>query len=391
MNRSKKRIIVHAVLVLVVLGVGLAGFYLLKSVRKAPERQQTEEPLPIVRAVPVTIKDMKMKIVSEGTVRPLAETRIVPQVGGKVISVSDNLVNGGSFKEGDLMLEVEPEDYEIALILARAGLREAESSYQTALQESKAAASEWKKVHPDTEPPDLVARKPQLQAALASRQAREADVKKARLDLERTKIYAPFDCRVSEEQVDKGQYVSFGQAVATLYSTEAVELVVPVESSELSWFDVPGFTSEREKGSPAEVCAEVAGRMHTWEGEVVRAQGKIDEKTRMVNVVIKVADPYETVPPLVPGQFAEVKISGRTVRDAAVIPRAALREENTVWAVSRESNRLHIRTVDVVYMGPQGAVVRDGLKSGESVAVSTLKGVTDGMEVKQVITGRGDS
>lgn len=390
MNRPI-RIVAHAVLALAVLGAGVAGFYLLKSGREAPQRQQHEETLPIVRTVPVEIKDMDMTITADGTVSPVSETRIVPQVGGKVVRVSDELVDGGVFQKGELMLEVEPDDYEIALVLARAGLREAESSYQTALQESRAAISEWEKQHPDSEPPPLVARKPQLKAALANKEAREADLEKARLNLERTKIYAPFDCRVSQKQVDLGEYVSVGQSLATLYSTKAMEIVVPVESRDLAWFDIPGFTSKGDKGSPAKIFADVAGIKSTWQGEVIRAQGKIDEKTRMVNVVIKIPDPYETIPPLVPGQFAEAEIYGSTIRDAAVIPRAALREENTVWAVDPESDRLYIRNVEVAYTGPQGVVVREGLNPGESVGVSPVKGVTDGMKVKAVNTGPGDS
>ncbi|MFW6011578.1 MAG: efflux RND transporter periplasmic adaptor subunit [Desulfosalsimonas sp.] len=384
------RIIIHAVVALVVLGAGLAGFYVLKTSREAPQRVQRAEPLPIVRIAPVLIKDRDMTITAEGTVRPLAETRIVPQVSGKVVRASENLVNGGSFKKDDLMLEIEPDDYEIALILARAGLREAESSYQTALQESRAAAAEWEKLNPGKEPPDLVAKKPQLQAALANLEAREADVKKARLNLERTKIHAPFDCRVSQEQVDRGQYVTAGQGLATVFSTRTAEIVVPVESRDLAWIDIPGFTSGNDKGSPAKVSADIAGKRYTWEGGIIRAEGRIDERTRMVNVVIRVQEPYEKVPPLAPGQFAEVEISGRTLRDAAVIPRAALHGENTVWAVDTDSGRLYIRSVDVAYMGDYGAVIRSGLKPGESVAVSPVKGVTDGMKVKAVDTGRGD-
>ncbi|MFW5930176.1 MAG: efflux RND transporter periplasmic adaptor subunit [Desulfosalsimonas sp.] len=389
MNRPG-RIIIHAVAALAVLGAGIAGFYVLKSTRDAPQRHQRGEALPIVRIAPVSIKDIDMTITADGTVSPLAETRIVPQVSGKITRVSEKLVNGGAFEKGELMLEIEPDDYEIALILARAGLREAESSYRTALEESRAAVKEWEKLNPGTDPPDLVAKKPQLQAAIANREAREADLKKARLNLERTKIYAPFDCRVSEEQVDRGQYVSAGQGLATVFSTGAAEIVVPVESRDLAWIDIPGFTSREDKGSPVEVCADVAGRQCSWTGEVIRVQGKIDEKTRMVNVVIRVSDPYGTLPPLAPGQFAEVEISGRTIRDAAIIPRAAVHEENTVWAVDPDSGRLYIRNVDVAYMGRQGAVIRHGLKTGESVAVSPVKGVTDGMEVKAVNTGHGD-
>ncbi|MFW6082141.1 MAG: efflux RND transporter periplasmic adaptor subunit, partial [Desulfosalsimonas sp.] len=309
------RITVHVLLALAVLAAGFAGFFILKSFRKPPERQQVEKPLPIVRTVPVTIKDRKVSVRADGTVVPLAETKIVPQVAGKVVHVSGKLVNGGVFEKGELMVQIEPDDYEIGLILARAGVLDAESSYQTALEESRAAVREWEKMNPGSEPSDLAAGKPRLKAAYARRQAREADLEKARLELDRTRIYAPFDCRVSQEQVDEGQYVSPGQSLATVYLTRAVEIVVPVESTDLEWIDVPGFTTGGAKGSPAGIFADVAGTRQTWQGEVVRANGKIDENTRMVNLVIRVPDPHESLPPLLPGQYAEVEISGRSIQD----------------------------------------------------------------------------
>lgn len=389
MNRNI-RIFVHIVLALAIVGIGLAGLHFLKAGRPALGRQEPAPSLPIVRTVPVTVKDMKMTVSGEGTVGPLAEVQVVPQVSGKVIHVSENLVNGGSFKEGELLLAIEPDDYEIAVTLARAGLRDAESKYQSALEESRASVSEWKRIHPETEPPPLVAKKPQLEAARANLEAARANLEKARLNLERTKIHAPFNCRVSAEQVGEGQYVTPGQPLATLYSTDAAEIVVPMQSSDLQWFDVPGFTAGQGNGSAARVFADAAGRRRSWRGRVVRVQGKIDENTRMVKVVIRVEDPYAAIPPLAPGQFAKVEISGRTIPDAAMIPRAALRGQNTVWSVNPETGRLYIRTVDVAYLDERGAVVRGGIKPGEHVAVSVLKAVTDGMEVKPVYISGGD-
>ena len=380
----KIRIVVHFVLALALIGLGLAGFYMLRSSKEALGRKAPEVSLPLVRTVPVEIRDVEMKLSGQGTVRPTAETRIMPQVSGKVVRVAENLVNGGTFQKGELLLAIEEADYRIAVTLARAGLREAENTYQTAREESLSAISEWQRLHPDQPPPPLVAKKPQLEAALANLEAQQANLEKARLNLRRTRIRAPFNCRVSAEQVDIGQYVAPGQALATLYATDAVEIVVPMESGALKWFDVPGFTADGRKGAPVQVTAQVAGGRHSWKGRAVRVQGKIDENTRMVNVVIRVAGPYATKPPLAPGQFAEVEIAGRTIPEAAVIPINAIHEENTVWAVNPVNNRLHIREVDIAYMDARGAVVQQGLNPGEHVAVSVIKGVTEGMRVKYV-------
>ncbi len=385
------RILVHAVLALAIIIVAVAGFQMLKSSRQALGRQEPQIPLPIVRTVPVSIEDLDMVLSGEGTVRPLAEVQIVPQVNGKVLEVSENLVNGGSFQKGELLLAIEPDDYEIAVTQSRAGLREAESTYQSVLQESQASISEWRGLYPDTPPPSLVAKEPQLQAARAQLESQKAGLEKARLNLDRTRIHAPFNCRISAEQVDEGQYVAPGQALATLYSTEAVEIVVPMESSALQWFDAPGYTTDQKEGSRADVIAEAAGRRTVWKGRVVRVHGKIDENTRMVNVVIRVAGPFAKNPPLAPGQFVEVEIAGGKIRDAAVIPRAALREQDVVWAVDPEESRLYIRRVKVAHLDYRGAVVQSGLNPGEHVVVSLLKAVTDGMKVLFVEAGRKDA
>jgi RND family efflux transporter MFP subunit len=387
---QKIRIIVQIVMVVVIIFAGLAGFYVLKSGRQSLERQQVQPSLPIVRTVPVVFGDLDMVISGEGTVFPLAEVQIVPQVSGKVIRISEKLVNGGAFKKGDLLLKIEPDDYEIVVTQARAGLREAESTYQNISQESRAAIREWKSLNPDIPAPALVAKEPQVKAALAQVKAQEANLEKALLNLERTNIYAPFDCRVSAEQVDAGQYVSPGQALATVYSTEAAEIVVPMESRSLRWIDVPGFTTDQKQGSDVNVEVDTGGSIQTSQGRVVRAHGKINENTRMINLVVRVDDPFGKIPPLAVGQFTQIKIFGHKVNDAALIPRAALREQNTVWAVDPKEGLLYIRKAKVAHFDSRGVIVTGGVNAGEHVVVSVLKTVTDGMKVQYVASSDKD-
>ncbi|MFO7839853.1 MAG: efflux RND transporter periplasmic adaptor subunit [Desulfosalsimonadaceae bacterium] len=382
--KKSVRILIHAGLALAFIAAGAAGFKMLKSGRDALGRHQPSVPLPLVRTLPIDIGSIDLKITGEGTVEPVQQSQIAPQVDGRVTRISESLINGGSFAKGDLLVAIDPRDYEIAVTLSEANVKEAQSQYETALQESEAAINEWERIHPEEAPPPLVAKKPQLEAARANLEAQKANLKKARLDLERTRITAPFDGRVASEQVDTGQYVSPGQELAKIYATSAVEIAVPLENNELNWFDVPGFTTDDGQGSKAVVRARVAGRERTWQGSVVRAKGKINTETRMVSVVIRVPDPYSSKPPLSIGQFAEVEISGKTLSDAAVIPRAALHEKNRVWVVDPEQGRLYFRSVSVARMDKRGVVVKSGLKKGDQAVVSPLKGATDGMRVRHV-------
>jgi RND family efflux transporter MFP subunit len=181
--------------------------------------------------------------------------------------------------------------------------------------------------------------------------------------------------------VDIGQYVTPGESVATLYGTEAVEIVLPLESKHLQWFHVPGFTGGDDEGARATVRVNIAGQVREWPGRVMRAEGRIDEKTRLINVVVRVEEPYARKPPLAVGLFARVEIEGRTLERAALLPRAALRTGNQVWVVD-DDQRLRFRSVQVARVAKEGVLVEAGLESGERVMVSQLKAVTDGMKVR---------
>jgi RND family efflux transporter MFP subunit len=354
------------------------------------KRRKPSTPVPVVRTATVTAGPQVVHVLGEGTVRPLREINLVPQVGGKVVYISSSLVNGGKFGEGETLLRIDPVDYELAVTLAEAKVKNSESLLRLAEEEAAAAREEWRLLHADEskleeEPPPLVAKEPQLAAAIAGLKADRADLDRAVLNLKRTVLQAPFTGRVSQEDVGIGQYVSPGQPLASLYSTEVAEIVVPLEDENAFWFHIPGFTPGKGPGAPATVRARIAGREQAWTGKVVRTEGKLDERTRTMNVVVQVKDPYAEKPPLAVGLFVTVDIQGRTLPSAAPIPRAALREGNMVWVVENDE-RLRFRKVEVARIQGDQALVKAGLDNGEKIVVTPLKAVSDGMAVRTVAT-----
>jgi len=381
-----KKHAVHILITICVLFVGLLGMRTLTSSKKEVKRAKPTVQPPMVRTMEVRAEERRIRIHAEGTVRPVQEVNLIPQVSGEVTYVSPALTDGGEFRKGDLLLQIDPRDYELAITLAEAGVKDAQTHLELMEQEAEAAREEWKRHSGNGNgnnlpPPRLVAKEPQLTAARARLSAARAELAKARLALERTRIRAPFAGRVSHEQVDIGQYVAPGASLATLYSTGTVEIVLPLENEKLRWFEVPGFTSKTGSGAPVTVYAVIAGEPVEWAGQVVRSQGRLDERTRMVNVVVQVEDPYIRRPPLVPGLFVEVEITGRALPEAAVIPRSTLHENDVVWIVNEE-NRIVFRPVDVALIQGDHVVIRTGLATGERLVLTPLKTATDGMRVR---------
>jgi len=390
MSRTSK-ILIQGIIAIIVIAIGVTGFMKLKAGKKELEKKPPKIPLPIVRTITVTNTPMQIIVTGQGTVSPVNEIQMVPQVSGKVVEISPALVNGGMFKKGEVLLFLESVDYEIAVTAAKARVKEAESTFAQVTQDAAAAIAEWKSINSDEDPPPLVAKKPQTASALAKLEAERANLKEAALNLARTRIIAPFNGRVASENVDAGQYVTPGQSLAVLYGTNTAQIVVPLEDQDLFWFDVPGFTTDNYPGSVAEVKAIVAGRESAWTGCVVRSEGRINALSRMHNVVVQVEKPYASVPPLTIGQFVEIRICGQTIDQATIIPRVAMHANHTVWVVDSTDSRLYFRQVDVARSSHAGIVVREGLADGERVVVSALKAVSDGMKVRFVDNDGGKS
>jgi RND family efflux transporter MFP subunit len=186
-----------------------------------------------------------------------------------------------------------------------------------------------------------------------------------------------------------GQYVSPGQGLATLYATDAAEIVVPMEDRDLFWFHVPGFTGDAPEGSEAEVSGQIAGQNLLWKGRVVRSEGQVNERTRMVHVVVQVEKPYAEKPPLAVGVFVTVNIKGSFLEKAVIIPRSALHPGDKVWVVD-EKGSLEFRDVDIARFSTRGVVIKGGLSDGEQIVVSPLKAVSDGMQVRPVLVTKED-
>lgn len=386
---AKKRRVFHFTITIILIELGILIMITLTAGKPCLEKRKSVPVLPVVQAIKIKTGSRSVIIQGEGTARPFKEILLVPQVGGKIVFVSPNLVNGGEFEKGDTLLRIDPVDYRLAVTLAKAKVKEAESDLEMATEETTAAREEWHLhynggLESAKKPPPLVAKEPQLAAARARLEGDRADFRKAVLNLERTELKAPFSGRVSEESVDIGQYVSPGQSLAHLYSTEAAEITLPLEDKELFWFHVPGFTSGSSPGSEAIIQADIAGLKRTWSGRVVRVEGKLDEQTRMINVVVRVKNPYSGKPPLAMGLFVTVNIKGSTISDAAVIPRAALRQGDVVWLV-KDDGRLHFSKVDVARIQGEEVLIKSGLVNGDIVVTSSLTVVSDSMTVRTVL------
>lgn len=381
------------ILPVLVLLAALAGArYIIGQRPEAPQFQPPQVPVSI-EAIRVEPEDYQVFVRSEGTVEPRTESTLIPQVSGKIVEISPTFREGGFFEEGDVLVKLDPRDYELAIASAEAQVAQAQSALEQELAQAEVVADDWRML--GREAPELGLRKPQIAAARATLLSAQAQLERARFDLARTRIRAPYDGQVLEKSVDVGQFVSQGTVLARVYATDYVEIRLPLANRQLEFVDLPerfrGETAQRGTAGPEVVVSATIGRREwSWTGRVVRAEGAIDTLTRQLFVVAQVDDPYEPgpdgQPPLRIGQFVEVRIAGRKLEDAFVLPRSALRDSDTVLIVDEEQ-RLQRRDVEVAWTEKEEVVVVGGLRPGEVINVTPLAVAADGTLVSATVDG----
>jgi len=349
-----------------------------------PDRQARSPDAPSVLTIPALKGPGELSVKAHGTVVPKTESNLVAEVAGRIVAVSPSMVSGGFFSRGDVLLEIERIDYEAALEQARAALASAESELANA--EITFDRAEELAATQAVSQADLDKALNQLNLSRAGQRQATAALAQAERDLERTRVTAPYDGRVRSERVDTGQFVSRGESIATLYSTDYAEVRLPVKDQDLAYlpFTLARTDSPAAAKTKAILRAEFAGGSYAWEADVVRTEGELDPLSRVVNVIAQVADPYEPAdgaPPLMVGLFVEADIIGNTVEDVIMVPSAALQTGNRIYVVDN-GNRLSFRDAEVVFLNAEIAYVRVDVADGEQICVTALDDAVEGQSVR---------
>ncbi len=383
---TRRQRLIRIALPILILLLGVAGMRLLMLSRQAPPKQPRGNPGVLVEALAVEPRDHAVQVVATGTVQPRQEAAITPQVSGRIQRLASGFQAGGLFRQGELLFEIEAVDYQLAVERAAAALARAEVDQALVEGQARVAREEWFRLHPEAgEPPPLVVQEPQLKNARAAVAAARAGLEQARLDLERTRVKAPFDCRIRSEEAEIGQFVRAGTPVAQVAGTAAVDILVPLPLEELQWLQVPR-AGNGGPGSPAQVRLPGQGA-EGWRGRILRSLGEVDSHSRMARLVVGVDDPYGLRggapgrPALEVGMFVEVELGGSTLAGVVPIPRAALREGGMVWTVD-DQQRLHLQPVTVTRLEGEQVLVGEGLRSGDRVVLTRISGAAEGLPLR---------
>lgn len=363
--------------ILVVLGfVGLLALSI--ALNKKPEEKKRSFSTLAVMADYATQDNKQLMVKTQGEARPRTEIDLVPEVGGKIIYVSPNFIEGGIIRRGETLLRIEDADYKVAVIRAQANVAQAEQVLVREEAEGAIARQDYEELGRG-DPSPLALRLPQQAQAKAALQAAQAEVEAAELQLTRTEVRAPFSGRVRTKSSDLGQFVSPGRTLGRIFSTDIVQVRLPLTDEDMSKLDIPvAYVAKNRASAPdVKLSATIAGETRQWAGKIMRTDSTYDTQTRALFAFAEVFDPYgkgaaEGGYPLAPGLFVDAEIVGKTFDDVIVLPRDGLRPQDKVYVVDDKGN-VEVRDAKVLDTNAKYAILTAGVAAGELIILSPME------------------
>ena len=381
------RFLGNLIVCLAILGASAAAIIWINRTEPTAEKiTATRKSSALVETVVAERGSYSPRIVVLGTVQAAKEIVLGPRVSGQVIEMSPKLVPGGMVREGELLLRIDPADFENAVSISKSELEQKEASLEIEQGRQSLAKKELALLEGTIDETNraLVLREPQIASIRAEVSAAEASVERAELNLARTRVSAPFDATVLDRSVNIGSQVSTGDELARIVGVDEYWIMAAVPVRSLQWLRFPDSSDQigsivrlRDPGARSDGADR--------QGHIARMIGTLDQQTRLARVLVVVPDPLGLTtgaPPLILNTLLEVEIEGRSITDVVRLNRGLVRDSDTVWIM--KDDKLEIRDVEIVFRDSQYAYIADGLQHGDEVVATTLATVAEGIGLRRI-------
>jgi len=373
-ENKKRRLILP---VIVVIGVTLILVVFMNKFKPVEQEKDDEIIIPVVEVISIDPIDYNIPIKTEGMVMPQTSISFASEIAGKVISVSENFSNGGKFKKGDVLVKVDPKDYELSITRAKANVSSAQASLYLEQAKSDLARNDWKKYGKQGEPSALNLNLPQVASAKAALDGAKADLNLAQRNLDKTKVIAPFDGVIFSKSVDVGQFVNTGMSLATIASTEVAEIRVSLSDEQL----IQSGLSDSIQNTQVSISSEELKDIQ-WIGKVKQIEAQRDSRTLMNYVIIEIEQPFtQQEMALRFNTFVTVEFAGKNLVGVFPINREFMLLNNRIKLLDSDL-KLNIQEVKVVYSNDESLFISEGLKSSDKVITTQLPNIKVGSQLK---------
>ncbi len=382
-------LLLRVLMPLAVLGAGWLGYAVISVEPEEAKRPEEKPRLIKTRAVSLHRQDFPTTILTRGVIRAHNEVILTPQVSGKIIRILPGFEDGAFFSEGDVLVELDPQDLAGAVIVAEAQLARAVSIHAQEETRANQARLNWTDLGYKEEPTDLALRLPQLREAQANMDSATAQLQQAQRNLDRTRVRAPFDGRVRRRTVGLGQSVGPGTSLGSVFAIALAEVRLPIASRDMAFLTLP----EGPEDPPVDVTLRDALNPDNtvWKAQIIRTEGTLDQSSLELFAIARISDPFgrqSKTPPLRIGQPVVATILGQVLENVMAVPRMAVRELDQILLLEpNEPNELMIRSqrIEILWSDETHVIVKDPeIEDGILLATSHLIYAPEGSQVERL-------
>ncbi len=329
-----------------------------------------------------------------GTLTASQSITLKTKVTGTIASLSPSFEAGSMVTKNTTLLTLDSADYKLALDKVLATLAKVKADYSLEQGQQSVAASDFQQlqqVMPEmknmsTAEANLALRKPQLEQAKANVAIAEADVATARTNLNDTVLKAPFSGIISTRLASTGQRITSSDSLGELIATDKYHVEVGIAVDTLYSNKILSMDDE-------DIHIEILSKSgDTWEGNLLQIVGVLATGSRLGKMLLSVDDPLALAKdnekvPLLLGDQVTVRIEVGVFEDIYVLPRAAVRSNNTIWII--EDGKARNVAVNTIWKDSQNMYVQ-----GEDIPVRAIVLTTDtlnpaeGMELTVSVTNQ---
>ncbi len=315
--------------------VAAVGYNAQKMQQNSSKKQiKNEHQAPQVSVVDVSPNDYQAHISGYGEALPLYMLELKAEVSGRVTQLQANFASGKQLSSGQTLAQIDQLDYQTALASAKTALATARQTLLEEQRQQQQAQMEWQQSGLSGKPDSpLVLREPQLRVAQTNFEQAQQQVTSAQRDLQRTAISAPFDALIVSRNVDLGDYVKIGDSIATLYSTNKVEVSIPL--SDDKWRNIQQKDLNQGEKISATLTS-IDGSMQ-WQGYIDRIEQHLNQNTRQCSLVIAVDNPLKATTPLYPNTYVKANIQGKKLSSLLRLPQTAISQNGDLWTVDSKN------------------------------------------------------
>lgn len=383
-------LLVRCILPLVVLAAGI--LLTLHLMRTGP--QARPEPVKssrvVVETTTLSYSSHPTVVQAMGVVQAARFIELKPQVSGKITSISETLSPGSSFVEGEVILQLDQEDYRLILQQEENAVIEAENELELEKGNQQVAKNEYDLLGEQVseEEKRLMLRQPQLSSLQTELSTALAKKEQAELNLARTTIRSPYNGIIQDLNVNIGAWVSSSSVIATLIGSDTYWVEVSVPEEQLQWLNVPA--ADGGQGSTVRVYNPSAwGDTSYREGKLIRLLPGLESEGRMARLLVEIDDPLSlkpanaAKPQVMLNSYVQVEIDGKTIAQAVELPREYLHNGEQIW-VCDESDTLAIREIEIEFKNRDNVLVTGGIREGDSIITSDISTPIEGLLLKNM-------